>query len=459
MKALPDPKNSPQAPAAIPPSGPTRRRSVLIWVLIVLAALIGFVSTLTTWVNRQALDTTSWTNASTKLLDEPAVRSALSVYVVNQLYDNVDVSGQLEQKLPPNFKGLAGPLAAGLRTPAESEVDRLLGRPRVAALWANANRVAHERLLAIVEDKNVPGVSTANGIVTLDLRTIVTDLAQQLGLPGAVVSKIPEGAGKITVLESNQLSLAQTAVKSIKVLSIWLVVLVLLLWALALYLARGTRRVTLRDIGWSVAIVGLLLLVVQRVGGDYVLNALTTSQTRSAGNAAWLIGTEILGQIGWALVAYGVVVVLGAVLAGPTRLAIRIRTWLAPILNTRQAIVWVTVGVAYLLLVFWGPTHALRTPLGILLLGALVALGVYNLRRETLSEFPDAAHGERSSMAARVEERWSRRPHRSAHTNASTSNGSAPGSAAAEIERLHALRSDDVISEEEFQRGKERALA
>jgi hypothetical protein len=458
MKALPDPDEAASAPPAISSSGRGRGRGVLVWVLVVLAALIGFVSTLTTWVNRQALDTKSWTNASAKLLDDPAVRSALSAYIVNQLYDHVDVSSVFAQKLPPNLKGFAGPLAAGLRSPAQDQVDRLLGRPRTLALWVNANRVAHERLVAIVEDKNANGVSTANGTVTVDLRTIVIDLAQQLGLPGTLVSKIPEGAGQITVLKSDQLSLAQTAVKSIRLLSIWLVVLVLLLWALALYLARGARRATLRDIGWSIVVVGLLLLVVRRVGGDYVLGALTTSQTRPAGTAAWLIGTEILGQIGWALVAYGVVAVLGALLAGPTRLATRIRGWLAPTLNTRQAIVWLTVGLAYLLLVLWGPTHSLRTPFGILLLGALVGLGVYALRRETLLEFPDAVHGNGHGMAAHVEGLWSRRRQRSAHAHAKTSNGSA-GSVAAEIERLHALRSSRVITEEEFQRGKDRALA
>jgi hypothetical protein len=455
MAALPDTEQA--APGAA--SGMSRGRSVLVWVLVVLAALIAFVSTLTTWVNRQALDTTSWTNASAKLLEDPDVRSALSVYIVNELYDNVDVAGEFQQKLPPNLKPLAGPLAAGLRTPAEGQVDRLLGRPRVQTLWVNANRVAHEKLVAIVEDKTRDGVSTANGMVTVDLRTILIDLAHQLGLSGNLVAKIPEGAGQITVLQSDQLSLAQTAVKSIKVLSIWLVVLVLLLWALALYLARAARRATLRDIGWSIVIVGLLLLVVRRLGGDYVLNALTTSQTRPAGNAAWLIGTEILGQIGWTLVAYGIVVVLGALLAGPTHLATRLRTWLAPILNTRQAVAWVTVGVAYLLLVLWGPTHALRTPLGVLILGALVAAGVYALRRATLLEFPDAAFGDRPGMVARAEERWSHRAHGSAHPHAKTSNGSAPASAAAEIERLNDLLSSGVITDDEFQRGKERALA
>jgi hypothetical protein len=246
------------------------------------------------------------------------------------------------------------------------------------------------------------GVSTANGTVTLDLRTIVIDLAQQLGLSGNLVSKIPADAGQITILQSDQLSLAQTAVKAIKVLSVWLVVLVLLLWGLALYLARGARRATLRDIGWSIVSVGLLLLVVRHVGENYVLDALTTSQTRPSGHRVWLIGTQIIGQIGWALIAYGIVTVLGALLAGPTRVATRLRTWLAPTLNTRQAIVWGITGATYVLLVLWGPTHALRTPLGILLLGALVALGLFALRRQTLQEFPGAGHGEGSGLIVRA---------------------------------------------------------
>ena len=430
-----------------------------MWVLVVLAALIGFVSTLTTWVNRQALDTNSWTKASEALLNDPEIRSQLAAYMVNQVYDNVDVSGEIAKNLPSKYEGLAGPISAALRSPAEQGVERLLTEPRVVTLWVNANRVAHQELVAIVEDKNRRGVSTANGTVTLDLREIVVQLAEQLGLSGNLVSKIPEGAGQVAVLKSDQLSAAQTSVKAIKVLSIWLVVLVLGLWALALYLARGARRATLRNIGWSIVFVGLLLLVVRRVGQNYVLDAVTTPQTRLAGRSVWLIGTEIIGQIGTALIAYGLVTVLGALLAGPARIATRLRTWLAPTLNTRQGVVWGVAAAAYLLLVLWGPTHALRTPAGILLLGALAALGLYSLRRETLQEFPDAVHGDGPGLAARVEALWSRRPRRPAHPRHETTGSSPRESAAAEIERLHALRTAGAISDDEFQRGKERALA
>jgi hypothetical protein len=287
----------------------------------------------------------------------------------------------------------------------------------------------------------------------------VIDLAQQFGFSGNLVSKIPADAGQITVFHSDQLAAAQTSVKTVRVLSVWLVVLVLLLWALALYLARGARRETLRNIGWSIVFVGLLLLVVRRVGENYALDSLTTAQTRPTGHRVWLIGTQIIGQIGWSLIAYGIVTVLGALLAGPTRVATRLRTWLAPTLNTRQGVVWGITGATYLLLVLWGPTHALRTPIGILLLGALAAAGIYTLRRQTLQELPEAVHGDGVGLAAHVEALWSRRPRRSAHPRHEATGSPPRESVAAEIERLHALHTAGAISDEEFQRGKERALS
>ena len=449
---------APFSPGASRP-GPSRVRGVLVWILIVLAALVGFVSALTTWVNRQALDTNSWTKASSDLINDPVVRSSLATYVVNEVYDNVDVSGEIAKRLPSRYQVLAGPISTALRGPAEQGVERLLAAPRVQSLWVNANRVAHQELVAIVENKTRPGVSTANGTVTLDLRTIVIDLAKQFGLSGSLVSKIPAGAGQITVFHSDQLSAVQTSVRTVKALSVWLAVVVLLLWALALYLARGARRATLRDIGWSIVLVGLLLLVVRRVSENYILDSLTTSQTRPVGHHVWLIGTQIIGQIGWALIAYGIVTVLAALLAGPTRPATRLRTLLAPTLNTRQAVVWGLAGATYLVLVLWGPTHALRTPTGILLLGALATAGLYCLRRQTLQEFPDAAHGEGPGLTARAEELWRKRPHRSTPTKSQTSASAAVGSAAEEIERLHTLQQAGAITDDEFQRGKERALS
>ncbi len=366
----------------------SRGRRIAVWTLVSLASLLSLIAILASWVDRQMFDDQNWTKASTQLIQDPAVQGALSVYLVNSLYENVDVPAAIAQKLPPNLKPLAAPAAAALRQPATDAVRLLLSRPRVQALWVNTNTVTHRRLIAVLQNKTRAGITTGKGAVTVDLGALLTSIAPQLGLPAAAVAKIPSDTGVITVMRSDQLGTAQTAVRVIKAVSLWVLVLVLLMYGAALYLAAGERRETLRNIGWAFVIVGLLVLVVRRAGGNYAVNALTTDQYHDPAHKVWSIYTSVLRDIGWAVILYGAIGILGAVLAGPTRVATAIRARIAPILNENQGIAWAAVGLAFLLLVLWGGTHALRTLWGVVLLGGLLALGVAALRRQTLVEFP-----------------------------------------------------------------------
>ena len=124
----------------------SRGRRTAVWALITLATILGLLVVLATWVNRQLFDDGTWNKASTQLIQDPSVQSALSVYLVNSLYDNVDVPAAIAQKLPPNLKPLSVPVAAALRQPATDGVKLLLTRPRVQKLWVESNAVTHERL-------------------------------------------------------------------------------------------------------------------------------------------------------------------------------------------------------------------------------------------------------------------------------------------------------------------------
>jgi hypothetical protein len=448
--APPEPAPAPPAPAA-PPGKLSRRRRIGIWSLIVLASVIGLITILTVWVNRQLLDNGQFRKASAQLVQDPQIRSALSVYVVDQLYNNVDVSGQLEKQLPTAIKPLAGPVAAGLRQPAVQAVDFLLSKPRVQQAFVNATGIAHQKLVNVLENKTGYGIQTGNGVVTVDLSALVKELGTQLGLPAAALAKLPTGTGVITVMKSDQLSAAQQGVRAIKVLSVWLIVLVLVLYGLAVYLAHGHRRSTLRNIGWALVLVGLLVLVVYRVTGNYAINGLVQPANRTAAHHIWLIESSILADTGRAVVFYGLVMVLGGILAGPHRFAISFRQWLAPTLARRPGMSWGVLAGAYLLLVLWGPTHALRTVWGVLLLGALVALGFEALRRQTLAENPDAAehHGEATEkMRALGARAASHRPQRS----------SASSSPADQIARLHDLHESGALTDEEYAQAKQLAL-
>ena len=126
----------------------------------------------------------------------------------------------------------------------------------------------------MLENKTGYGITTGNGVVTVDLSALVKELGTDLGLPAAALAKIPAGTGVITVMKSDQLSAAQDGVRLIKALSVWLIVLVIVLYGLAIYLAHGHRRSTLRNIGWAFVLVGLIVLVVHRVTGNYAVDAL-----------------------------------------------------------------------------------------------------------------------------------------------------------------------------------------
>jgi hypothetical protein len=366
-------------------------RTWLPWTMVVLAAVVGLVSALNVWVKRQALSTDNWTSASSQLLENDQIRGALSVYLVNQLYENVDVPAALEQRLPPQAKRLAPPLAGALEDPAVRTTNALLARPRVQRLWREANRRAHEALIAILEGKHGVLVST-NGEVVLNLRPIVKQLAEQLGLGGKVAQKLPPDAGKIVIMKGNQLETARRTVKVIRVLSYLLFFLVLALYAGAVYLARGRRRRLLMGSGISLLLVGLLVLVVRRYAGDYLVNALTSNpDEKEPVSAAWAIGTQLLRNVGINAVIYGSGIVFAAWVAGPTRAARWLRRVLAPTMRDLPIVVYGAVALALCLVLLAGPTDAQRI-FPLLILFGFAFAGTEVLRRQTAREFPAAGH-------------------------------------------------------------------
>ncbi len=141
-------------------------------LLVFAGTLAAFLAVAAIWVNRQVMDTENWTQTSSELLQDDAVRATVSGYLVDQLYANVDVAAEIRNALPPRAQPLAAPAAGAVRGLAERATNELLQRPRVQALWEGANRTAHEQFIKIVEGGG-PVVSTESGVVSLDLRALL----------------------------------------------------------------------------------------------------------------------------------------------------------------------------------------------------------------------------------------------------------------------------------------------
>jgi hypothetical protein len=366
-----------------------------IWVrvILVLATVLAILSIVSIWANRQLMNPSNWSKTSTALLRKQTIRSALSGYLIDELYANVNVPGQLKSGLPPELAPLAGPLSGALHNLAEQGAERALELPRVQDGWRKANYAADQALVTIIKGGG-SRVQIDGGTVSLNLRQIVADLAQRLGLPPGVAEKLPASVANLKIVTSSQLGLVRSLAKTLHALALWLTILTFLLYALAVALARGYRRSTLIWVGSSLVFAGVFVLLARKIGQGQLVAAITSNASvEPAADDAYSVATSLLVQVASASIVIGIPVILSGWFAGPASWAVKARRFLAPHFHERPGLpYWITAGL--LALVFlWGPIPATRNPLEMLLFTILAFAGAHVLRGQIAEEFPDAATG------------------------------------------------------------------
>ncbi len=208
----------------------------------------------------------------------------------------------------------------------------MLERPRVQTLWVESVTRAHRQLINVLED-DVPAFSTEGGQVVLDLQPLMIQLGERIAVFGAVAERFGPDAGRIEIMEADRLETAQDLTQTLKFLGSWLWVLPVLLAAIALWIARGRRLSILRMIAIASILAGLLVLVVRRLAGSYVVEELVQSETvRPAVQNAWDILTAQLRDGGLTLFGLGLIFLLAGWLGGRSTSGVGARRTLAPYL-------------------------------------------------------------------------------------------------------------------------------
>jgi hypothetical protein len=452
----------------------TRGRRRLVRVLVVLGSVLAFLSVFAIWTERQALNTDDWVNTSGRLIQNQKIREAVANYLVDQLYENVNVEKELKELLPGETKQLAGPVSGGLRQVAGSGAEAVLESSTAQSLWQEANRTAHEQLLEVLEEKEGT-VSTEEGKVSLDLGSLVTNLADQVGIGENLAEKLPEDAGQITILRSDQLKTAQDVVVAVKGLALILILLTLFCFGLAIYLTREGRWVTVLLCGIGLVAAGFASIVLREVAGGIVVDQLVSEESvKPAVEAAWSIGTSLMTSIATTVIVVGVLFGVAGWLASPTGSARSTRRVLAPVLHEHVAYAYSLLAIVVGIYFISAPTQNLRTFLTTLVIAGFAAFGVRELRKQAVEEFPDANLGtafgrtrERVVGAvkeANIGERVSalRLPEmRKPDTGGSEAEASTALTEDARLERLErlaALHEKGVLSDEELAAEKKRLL-
>lgn len=295
-------------------------RKVAVALLILLGCILAAGTNVGVWVRSTLVDSDSWVAAVGPLTNDEVVVNALSVYVVDQVFEQIDAEQLAQEALPEQYSFLIDPLVSAIEDLVTDLVAGVIRSDQFRAVWEAFNRTLHEALVDILLGESVLGgdrelLYLQEGQLILDLSDLVGFVQNTLRL-GDLVPVGDEVTGTFVLLESEQLAGMQRVVTLVNRLGIWLPLLTLLAFFIA-WLISLWRRETLMWIGIGLAITMAISLLVMLIGDPFVTTSVADPVMRSLVTSAWetlLRGLYIQTLL---LLIFGLVLAAGAALAGP----------------------------------------------------------------------------------------------------------------------------------------------
>lgn len=313
-------------------------RTTFSAVLVVLTCVLVPVTLLAVWVHDIVLDTDRYVSTVAPLARNRAVQDAAVARIAKAVDVRVNgpqATAQLaawlqSQGLPPGaaqaVKGLGPQLDSAVDDTVHKAATRVVRSDRFATMWENANRTVHHAVVHALTGEGQGAVNVTDGTVTLDVGTAVETLKKDLeaeGVPAA--SAIPSSDKQLVLLDSDQLGRIRKLAHALDVLGNWLPLLTVVVGAAGVLLAHRRRRALART-ALGAAFASLVVAVVLNVFRGYYLDHLpATVQSHDAAAAVYDTLIHFLRVSLVTAIVLGIVIALGAYLAGPGRLPVAVR--------------------------------------------------------------------------------------------------------------------------------------
>jgi hypothetical protein len=287
-----------------------RGHPVAIVILLVFATLAGTVAIGAIWANQQLLSTSSWVSVSGHLLESRSVRHRVAQFLGEELV------GQTEAQLNAAGQGeVAEVIVPRLRVEQTQLAERVMRTKQFKAIWSTANRAGHAALLRVLDEEGGGGEEAVVVNLTPALRQLA-DVLEEEGLGGELgvgdlAGLVEPGAGRIKVLEAQELNRAQDVVRVIRELTAPAVIVALALYAIVLLLGWPRIGRTLVGVGLALAATGGLALLLRSFAGSQIIDQLIVGgRDQGAADAAWQIATSKIADLAGIAIGLGAVIVL-----------------------------------------------------------------------------------------------------------------------------------------------------
>jgi hypothetical protein len=300
-------------------------RKIAVALLLVIASILAPLAVISVWTKNTLLDTDQYVDTVGPLAKNEAIIDAAARNISDALIESTDVEAKIKDALPPRAQFIAGPVSGSLETLIDRVAVRLLSSDQFETVWERANRRAHAQVVDVLTGEG-KAVTTANGEVVVNLTPVVDRVKQRLNDLGIDVFNDVSAkriSPRLVLFQSDELEQAQGLTNLLQKGAIVLPIVTLLLYAAAIALSRR-RRKTVLHAGLGLAIGMLVILTAFNVGRTFYLDAVK-SANRDAAAAVYdqvLNFLRLSARTGFVI---GILIAIGAWLAGPGSLAVRLR--------------------------------------------------------------------------------------------------------------------------------------
>jgi hypothetical protein len=385
------------APEVRGPRRVARWRCLLTGLLVALSCVLAPITGVAVFTRNRILSTDRYVHTVAPLASQQPIIDAVAVELTNRLFGSVNVQHQIEQALPSGAGFIAAPVSNAIKQFVRSTAARILESQQFRALWANANRLAHDAVVKVLTGQGrlakSKALSLSKGKVYLDLTAAATKVRDALTNSGiSIFEHIPVSTSSIRfeLFDAHGLQRARSAVKLFDKLATLMTVLVFAFLGFAVVLSPDRRRTLVR---WGLGFAGglIALLAVLGVVRSLYLDAVTGPNLPR--DAAAAVYDTLLHDLRFGLRVFatlGLVVALVAYLAGPDRgaqwvrgNAVKLLTIVRPNLDRRRHTtegfaaqyrtgLRIAGAIVVLVLLFvW------TSPTWVVVVGLVVALGAY----------------------------------------------------------------------------------
>jgi hypothetical protein len=316
-------------------------RRFTVWLLIILACIFSVLGVLSVWLKTTTLDTSTFVNTVAPLVKDPEVAKAVSDTAAKELFKQYDVTGQIKagltdisntiREVAPNLphpdislSAIAAPISNGLQSFASKTAQKILTSDAFYKVWSESLRIAHTAAVNILTGNSSKVITSQGNTVVLNLAPLLDQVKTKLadaGLSFLNKVQVPANFGQIKLFTSEQLGVAKGMVHLLETLSWVLPLLAFIFFVLAIVIAKDKRKALLWE-GIGLAIAMLVVLIVFRVAHNQLFGMIKHQENLAAADVIWWTILTGLRQAVFGLLALGVVVAIGAGVAGPSRWAV-----------------------------------------------------------------------------------------------------------------------------------------